>query len=210
MTRMMTFARALPPLVMLLMVAALPAAAQSAPAGERPTVFGVTAGMPLAQLLKVATPSESSPGVYEFNEMPVRHPDFEDVLVVASEQHGVCKVIAIGVTRTVSAYGTELKSVFDRLEESLTAKYGTGERFDFLKRGSIWDEARDWMMGLHQGERVLMSVWGDDSGLGLGMSMIALQTKTLSGTRAYVNAAYEFDTFEACQKAVNEEANSVM
>lgn len=210
MTRMMTFARALPALALLLMATSLPAAAQSAPAGERPTVFGVTAGMPIAQLLKVAKPSVTQPGLYTFHEMPARHPDFESVVVVASRQHGVCKVIAIGVTHTVSAYGTELLTVFDRLVETLTSKYGKAQRFDFLQQGSIWDEPRDWMMGLHQGERKLMTVWGDEGGAAPGMGLIALQTETISHTEAYVNAAYEFDTFGACKKVLERETDAVM
>jgi len=65
------------------------------------------------------------------------------------------KLAAIGKNVSTSVYGSELKDAFNEMEKSIIAGYGDSKRYDFLRSGSIWDEPKDFMMGLLKKKELL-------------------------------------------------------
>ena len=141
-------------------------------------------------------------GVFSTAHLPKSLPEFEEYTLVVSPKEGLCKVSAIGRNISTSVYGSEGKQVFDRIDEMVAEKYGRGKRFDFLRSGSIWNEPRDWMMGLLKKERVLVSFWDPKEGSSLPptISNIGLELIALSTEKAYVRLSFEFFNFDACSK----------
>ncbi len=98
------------------------------------------------------------------------------------------KIHAVGKDVTTNGYGEEIKSAFKTICDALTTKYGPPKNGDFLKSGSIWNEPRDWTMGLLKKERELFAVWDWSNGSG----GITLDSKAMSTEKGYVTLSYEF------------------
>src|SRR5262245_32156171 len=118
--------------------------------------FGVRMGA-ARQELTIA--NEVSGAMVKLTSVPRPHPDMESYIVQVTPQAGVCWVKAMGKTVTTSVYGEGVRRVFHDLETQLNSVYGPAEEHDDLGVGSIWDEPRDYMMGLHKRERELSAVW---------------------------------------------------
>ena len=77
---------------------------------------------------------------------------------------------------------TELKIVLKR-------DYGEYTEHDFLKSDSIFDgdSIKDWVEGLHQRERVLLSYWKNDRLSEAGIRLIILRVTAFNGSYPNVN-----------------------
>jgi len=126
--------------------------------------FGLSAGMTKAQLNKIIKLKPSGKHTCKVSSVPKSNSAFESYILLITPKAGLCKIMAIGKTVTTSVHGTELIQVHDILSETLTKKYGSGTRYDFLKSGSIWHEPQEWMMGLKLKERVLATSWPESEG----------------------------------------------
>lgn len=161
--------------------------------------FGLTMGASLAELNKQIKLKPESLAVYSAPSLPNPHPDFDDYRLVITPDHGLCKVIAWSRLIETSVYGTQAASKFTSIEEALTTKYGNPKRLDFLMSGSIWNEQRDWMMGLLKKERTLMSYWTNkEHELPDKVSTVMLETIALDKERALVHLIYEFKNSSQC------------
>lgn len=147
-----------------------PLEAQLPPGPERAEIgsgpFGLPMGATLTQLKVVdkLVPVPNVPGSYLVRAVPKPHGAFESYVLAISETSGLCKIAAIGKDIESSSFGTEIQSAFAALDQALQEKYGNRKNFDFLRAGSIWDEPKDWMMGLLKKERVLSSYWDKEEG----------------------------------------------
>jgi hypothetical protein len=124
--------------------------------------FGLEMGMMRAQieaLIPTGKLQDTGDGIYKTTRLPRMHDAFESFLLLIDDQHGLCKVTAIGKTINTSVYGDELRDAFNRLEADVARVYGRNRKYDFLKARSIWNERRDWMMGLLKKERILAAYW---------------------------------------------------
>ena len=138
------------------------------------------------------------------------HPDFEFYSVVVTPEHGLCKLTLAGNDVATSTFGTELKNKFEDLLSALNGKYGPpSNSFDFLRAGSIWNEPRDWMMGLLRKERTLASFWGGrNTTLPDFLQSISITASALSTTKAFIRISYEFDNIDACMQTLKTKRNS--
>jgi hypothetical protein len=128
------------------------------------------------------------------NAAPKPYAEFEEYELVLSSKDGLVKVVGIGRDITEDAYGSETRSRFSRLKEALTTTYGKpSDDFDFLQSDSIWNDPRDWMMGLAKKERTLRCFWSTSI---KGVHLISLSADGLSSDKGYINLGYEFDNFE--------------
>lgn len=110
----------------------------------------------------------------------------------------------MGKTIETNSYGDDLKSKFLALQEALTAKFGKpDDTSDFLQAGSIWNERRDWMMGLRKKERILASFWKFDNGASL-----MLEANALSGEKGYVTVSFEFPNFDTWKQEHDQKKNA--
>lgn len=168
--------------------------------------FGLQMGTPVSQLQRMPgfqRASATSTDVYLLTP-PTPNPEFEQYMVLATPQAGLCKVVALGRTYRADSYGDTLRSRFGNLQRLLTERYGQPEVYDFVKRDSIWREPRDFAMGLRMNERYLDAFWvrEDLPRLPNDLESIALTGKGLSSTETYLTLSYEFMNMEACQREV--------
>lgn len=189
-------------------VAATFFAAFSAIAGP----FGLNKGMTLEELKKHGnfTPA-GQPFVYTSKTLTNGHPDFEVYTVVLTPEHGLCKIQAVGSNIDSSSYGSELESKFKDLTSAMAGKYGSqGRNFDFLRSGSIWNEPKDWMMGLLKKERTLTTFWSPPESQNLpdSLATIVVEAIALSGSKGYIKLGYDFDNISGCLETLKAKKNS--
>ncbi len=168
--------------------------------------FGLSQGMTKAEVEAFGvTLTESSLHYYSASKLPKPHRNFEDYQLLIDPDTGLAKIHTVGVTLSSNSYGDAIKTRFRDIEEALTKKYGKGQKFDFLRYDSIWDEPNDWMMGLSLKERTLVHFWDED--LPDGLQTIMLEAKGLSSRSGYVNLGYEFTNSDAAVDRIREAEN---
>jgi hypothetical protein len=126
-----------------------------------------------------------------------------------SPERGLVKLLATGKTIQTNRYGTELKDSFTEIRDTIAKTYGPPQHaFDFLTSGSIWDEPRDWMMGVVKKERTLASYW-DQAPLPNHITLIGVEAVALSMERGYLSLIYEFEGFTEYARSKKAKAGSV-
>ncbi len=174
--------------------------------------FGLWKGMTYQQVKSIDNDvKEFGDNVYIITKVPKPHKEFEAYMVLIYKDNGLCKIVAMGLDTTTNGYGSQIKSIYTHIQESLTKKYGSCEEIDMLYPGSIWDEPDDWMMSLLKTERYLTSLWSIDNGNTLSNSIkaIELDTHARNSSTGYLTLTYEFDNFhEVSAKLEAEEEDS--
>lgn len=149
--------------------------------------------------------------VYGAKNLIAGHPDFNSFLVVVTPEQGLCKIVASSKEIETSGFGTELQSKYKILVEALAEKYGApGNTFDFLRNGSIWEEPRNWMMGLKEKERRLSAHWSKPQINNLPDSLASISTTAgaYSSSTGFISLVYEFDNFAECLTVMKSKTNS--
>ena len=170
-----------------------------------PSAFGITMGTPISQLSVVRKVGEN---VFRV-KAPIPHPEFENYSVLATPTHGVCKIVASGVTYSNDKYGTETRTAYNRIKSALAAKYGKSQTFDFIRSGSIWNGAHEWAASINQKERTLQDFWTTEVGSTLpeGMTGLDLDVGSTGLTDPYLIISYEFANFKSCRAADAQRSN---
>lgn len=187
------------------------AAATPRPSGRKTGPFGLYMGMTKAELAKLGKLENREPGVFVIDPVPQSHPDFESYMLLVSERHGLCRIMAIGKTISTNVYGTAITAKFEQIRDAISSKYGKRKNFDFLNAGSIWNEPRDWMMAVLKEERTLASYWNEEIGSNLvdQVAAIGLKVMALSDDSAYLTLSYDFENVDPCVEDIKSRANSV-
>lgn len=159
--------------------------------------FGFWPGMAKQQIIDKLGQNaitEAKGDVLTVNDAPRPYSGFEEYVLVIDPKRGLVKIHAVGKDISTSVYGDELKRAFNSLEESIASGYGESKRYDFLRAGSIWDESKDYMIGLLKKERTLESFWpnNDSTKLKGQVTIIDLEAKALSQGKGYLVLDYEF------------------
>lgn len=173
--------------------------------------FGLSMGMTLEQVQRLSKlKPEKEPYVYTTTSLPNGHPQVESYTFLITPQHGLCKINALTFDIKTSIYGGELKGRFDDFRDALNSKYGRSRDYDELRAGSIWDEPRDWMMGLRKKERSLASFWDSQEGSRMpnNLASIMLEARAISSEKGFLFLSYEYKNFDACIKAANARSDS--
>jgi len=164
--------------------------------------FGLSMGMTKEQIggdLKEVeqywyeTPSVPSPSSY-----------FKSYRLFIDKNLGLAKIVARTEAIKTNIYGTELKRRFQEMENLLLKKYGTNEKADYLRPGSIWNKPKDWMTALEKEERDLVAFWTKESGASLldDLEGISLMAIALDSNHGLLFIEYEFSNFEECLKRI--------
>lgn len=175
--------------------------------------FGIRLGLSRADAGKVMTMTKTQePDMFLVERPPAAHPDFERYMVLVDDSVGVCKITAIGVSIPSNSFGTQTRERFDDVERSLREKYGAAPRIDFLRRGSIWDEPRDWMMGLAKEDRTLMTAWlrDDSSRFPDNLATILLKANATSSSSGWLSLSYEHPAVSQCLARQKRKKSSVL
>lgn len=174
--------------------------------------FGLEKGMRLEAVQRVATLKQVEPYVYSTPRLPESHPIFKDFRLIITPNHGLCKFVAWSDGINTSVYGDELRQVYDNIYSALERKYGSNLKFDHLNAGSIWDERRDWMMGLYKKERTLSTYWDEEekSSLSDQLQAVTLKAIAVSQNVGLISVTYEFDNAASCLDFVRQTDNSAL
>jgi hypothetical protein len=171
--------------------------------------LGLDMGMSYELLNKSIQMKQVSPYLYETSSLPKGHFDFGTYLLLITPKHGLCKVVAVSKPIPTNVYGEGLKKEFEKLESVLSQKYGQGKKFDLLNGGSIWNEQRDWMMGLRKKERTLVVFWQNDvSELPDNIYIIQLEASARSKEIGSIEIGYEFKNSNECIDWLNSQRDS--
>lgn len=172
------------------------------PAGNGP--FGLQAGLSKDVIEKMTgsqlTLADEAQRLYELESPPKPNDAFHRYGIVISPTVGLCQIRAISETIRTNDYGTQLKSEFNSLKESLAAVYGEPKVLDALLPGSIWNESRDWMTGLFKRDRSLTADWKStqSSPLKSDVQSIMLMTIAEGRDKGYLALIYDFQNHDAC------------
>lgn len=171
--------------------------------------LGLDMGMSYEDLLKSVKLKQVKPFLYSTASLPKGHSDFNDYRLLITPKHGLCKVIAWSKPIPTNVYGDGLRDKFEKLESAVSQKYGSGKKYDFLRSGSIWNESRDWMMGLQKDERTLTAYWTNDmSELPDNINAIALTAHALHTEVGLIELGYEFKNSSECIDWMKSQENS--
>jgi hypothetical protein len=165
--------------------------------------FGVAMGAPIRGLTKCAKAKE---GWYTCSELPKTHASFERYVIQATDKTGVCFVKGVGKVIAGDAYGSQLRSELGKLKEQLERVYGEHtEVVDTLAPSSIWDEPRDWMMGLAQHQRYFYYHWESSEKRVLPNSVkyFALMAEGLDNDSGRVLVEFGFTNESLCDDAIS-------
>jgi hypothetical protein len=163
--------------------------------------FGFERGMTLAQ---IGEAKKIGPGMYQVTEVPKPHSAFESYVVQIGPTTGLCWIKGIGTTVQTGAYGTQLQAGFHEMKEKLAAIYGVARVNDTLNDGSIWNEPRDWMMGLVKKERRLAAIWSTDRNktFPAEFKTVGLFANALDGEQGFLTVEYAFSNEDACEAEI--------
>ncbi|WP_157353556.1 hypothetical protein [Aromatoleum toluclasticum] len=171
--------------------------------------LGLDMGMSYDILSKNIKLKQVKPFLYSTPSLQKDHSDFDDYQLLITPKHGLCKVVAWSKAIPTSVYGEGLKDKFEKIETAISQKYGQGKKFDLLRSGSIWNEQRDWMMGLRKNERTLAEFWTDDSSeLPDNIHIIALKAHAAGTETGLIELGYEFKNSSECIDWIKSQENS--
>lgn len=145
---------------------------------------------------------------YVFSSAPKPHELFEEYILLIPPDRGLIKIIAVSQTIRTSVFGDEIRSKFSDIEAAVNKAYGEGQRFDFLRSGSIWNEPQDWMMGLLKEERSLETFWTLEKSAH-HVTAISLTARALSREAGFISLAYEFEGFADYVEEMKKKKESV-
>lgn len=179
------------------------------PTGAEPLVarsnktgpFGLWMGMSLEEI-GVKAEQLKRPGWYKLESVPTPHHAFETYIVQVGPKNGLSWIKAVGRNISTSSFGSELQVAFEDMRQKLERQYGAHKKSDFLQRGSIWNEGRDWMMSVVKNERVLSAKWegGPRSRLPNSLKSIYLGISALNSNSGYLVIEYSFLNEDAVEQ----------
>jgi len=173
--------------------------------------FGIKMGTPLSALKVVADLHVTGPVKAYSVSVPNPNSEIESYTVYLTPQTGVCKVVGIGITHKDDNDGTEVRNAFDRLEKSLTTKYGEPtSNFDFIKSSSIWSGVNEFASSVSTKDRTLAAYWikSGDAADAEDVAAIGLDVDAVSLHDTYLTLGYEFKNFAACRQLRDASDNS--
>lgn len=167
--------------------------------------FGLEMGMQVEKLPNVT--ASKRPFTFDSKQVPQPHALFSDFTLVATPEHGLCKILAFSGPIRTSAYGSEARDAFAGIEKALQQKYGAGEQFQFLPHDSIWKDDRYWMMGLLKKEREHSTFWKQPANTD-HIQAISLKAAAINAESIVLTLNYEFENFSPCLELIRAKANS--
>lgn len=181
---------------------ASPEQLQSRPGMALP--FGLRQGMALAEI--GTDLNEVARGKYVVVP-PKPHSAFELYVVKVAPVAGLGWIKANGSKVRTSVYGLELRSAFHELKTKLEGTYGPCKVADGLAVGSIWNEPKDWMMGLLKNERYLRATWSSEASSTLpeGLKSIVLVAQAQDDELGNIVLEYSFSNRAVCDAELSAE-----
>jgi hypothetical protein len=146
--------------------------------------------------------TEVKPCFYRTDSLPKKHSAFQYYYLQITPVQGLSWIKSIGMSISTNPYGHELQSEFKRMKEKLEKIYGKPELMDFLMYESIWNEPRDWMQAVQNGERTLAAKWEGKNKLPSNLESIFLYVAAEDSYSGYIAIEYEFDNMSAAEQEI--------
>lgn len=178
------------------------------PAGPFGFYYGETKAQAIAAVGRAAIKKDQG-DTLSLTSAPKPHKEFEEYLLIFSPNLGLLKIVAVGKTIENDTHGSELRSRFSSLEEALVRTYGQNKELDFIRSGSLWTEANEFMMSLAKKERTLTAYWIERP-LPNNLKLISLDCLGLSRTNGYIDLVYEFKGWDEYVDSKEEKENGVL
>ena len=147
---------------------------------------------------------EVKPCIYQTETLPKKHSAFSYYFLQISPVQGLAWVKSVGNTIATNPYGGELRSAFDDMKSKLEKIYGKSELIDFLMYDSIWNEPRDWMQAVNDGERRLAAKWQSSSqnSLPSDLESIFLYVAASDTYSGYIAIEYAFNNYSESEQEI--------
>lgn len=164
--------------------------------GKKETFLNLSAGMTLGEITKIVGEKNISKIEQKDTYKIIREVTdgnlFDELRVIITKKYGLVRITAYTETKDTNVYGDNIKDDFKNLYNALSKKYGEGIKYDFLRKGSIWNEPEDYTMGLLKEERHLAAFWTKDDGLkSEDLIGISLQILMLNNESYFIGLTYE-------------------
>ena len=85
---------------------------------------------------------------YTTKDLPKGNFKLTQYNLLITPKAGLCRIYGFTDTIYSNSFGNQLINEFEFFENALTKKYGNNEKYDFVRKDSIWNDTQDWMMGL--------------------------------------------------------------
>ena len=171
--------------------------------------FGLEMGETVKSIRKKGVKLKNDGGYwYVTDKLPKGNSKLVNYELLITPVSGLCRILGYTELIQTNSFGDQIKSKFEFFETALNKKYGVGDRYDYVKYGSIWDDNKYWMMGLLEKERTLATLYNEDNSNNLPSYMdgIVLRAFARSSSEGVINLNYEFSNSDQCfeeEDAVN-------
>ena len=157
---------------------------------ENPAAYGYCKASGLAEL-------------YTCSTAPIPHSAFDLYLLYYVDGSGLCKISALGKRINNDNYGSMSRKEADEIALEVARKYGPQtNKHDFVLPNSIWEESRDWMMGVNVKERYYGYDWEEDEGYKRvgDVEAIRVFVRAISSDSGRVVATFKLNSILRCAK----------
>ena len=145
---------------------------------------------------------EIKPCFFQTDKLPKTHSASTHYFVQITPVQGLSWVKSIGNTIQTNPYGIELRTAFEDMRGKLEKIYGKSESIDYLMYESIWNEPRDWMQAIQNGERKLAAIWENKGNTKLPSSLenVFLYVAANDAYSGWIAIEYTFDNYPASEQ----------
>lgn len=163
-------------------------------------VFGLTMGMPLAQL-------ENEMAFKRDGDMVVGLPPepselFDKYSVIATRQSGLCDVIGMTSKIKIDDFGDQIKTKVDEMAKTLEVKYGPPSlKISTNRNASHPDDFRYWGLSFFKGAESYGYVWkSGEKGVKLphDFETVSIMAFSTAYEEARADVKYAFKNTESC------------
>jgi len=96
-----------------------------------------------------------------------------------------------------------VRSAFEDMKGKLEKTYGKSELIDCLMHDSIWNEPRDWMQAVQNGERILAAKWeSTKTRLPSSLESVFLIATAIDAYSGWIAIEYAFDNYTAAEQEI--------
>lgn len=171
--------------------------------------FGIAMNNPIPDYIDT---DKIENNIFSVKDPPKLHPDFEEIILVAYPDTGICTIRAIGRNLGNDGSGTLIRSKVDALVAALETKYGKGKKADLCLGGDIACTSDFWMMTLTSNERAYATSWEtqNDEMKRLGIGSLVVAARALNIQTSYPILEFNSANEGQCETAANKSTASAL
>ena len=167
--------------------------------------LGLAMGIGINELsgkIASAKQAESNPNYYTITP-PKSAPGFDRFYAVATEEDGVCKIVAISEVNVVNDTGDQLISRVNEIAEMVELKYGKAhKKYDFARQDVYRRNPQFFMMALKEDAVTYGFDWvtqANKATLPNDLEEINVFANASEMSKGWVSLGYTFKNFKSCQ-----------